>query len=391
MELGQQVQVAARYAEPSAVEETAPCPVNSYNEWDPLEEIVVGRLEGATIPSNHISVTFDVPQKLARLYRFVGGRRYPKLLIEPEQRELDAFIRILEAEGVTVRRPDVVDFSRPFSTPDWRSKGFCTSCPRDGLLVIGNEIIETPMAWRSRYFENYAYRSLFKEYFARGARWTAAPRPQLLDSLYDRNFRLPRKGEALRYVINESEPVFDAADFVRCGRDLFVTQSNVTNAAGITWLQLRAARPGQGAHQPGLHRPGAAAAHFHVVGRPGRAASRPASQMVVAHAHVDVQQLDQHQRAESRRAARDRRAESGVDDQGARDLGVRADSVPVSQLRPLRRGVSLRDARHSSPRNAPVLLLAARWNCPSPEYRVIPAEAGIQSFRQVPGPPLSRG
>jgi glycine amidinotransferase len=237
MELGQQVQVAARYAEPSAVEETAPCPVNSYNEWDPLEEIVVGRLEGATIPSNHISVTFDVPQKLARLYRFVGGRRYPKLLIEPAQRELDAFIRILEAEGVTVRRPDVVDFSRPFSTPDWRSKGFCTSCPRDGLLVIGNEIIETPMAWRSRYFENYAYRSLFKEYFARGARWTAAPRPQLLDSLYDRNFRLPRKGEALRYVINESEPVFDAADFVRCGRDLFVTQSNVTNAAGITWLR----------------------------------------------------------------------------------------------------------------------------------------------------------
>src|SRR5881397_210784 len=25
------------------------CPVNSHNEWDPLEEVIVGRLEGATI------------------------------------------------------------------------------------------------------------------------------------------------------------------------------------------------------------------------------------------------------------------------------------------------------------------------------------------------------
>ncbi|MFD5232519.1 amidinotransferase, partial [Streptomyces qaidamensis] len=26
-------------------------PVRSHTEWDPLEEIIVGRLEGATIPS----------------------------------------------------------------------------------------------------------------------------------------------------------------------------------------------------------------------------------------------------------------------------------------------------------------------------------------------------
>lgn len=34
----------------------SPCPVSSHNEWDPLEEVVVGRLEGATIPSNHINI-----------------------------------------------------------------------------------------------------------------------------------------------------------------------------------------------------------------------------------------------------------------------------------------------------------------------------------------------
>ena len=30
---------------------SARIPVNSHNEWDPLEEVIVGRLEGAVIPS----------------------------------------------------------------------------------------------------------------------------------------------------------------------------------------------------------------------------------------------------------------------------------------------------------------------------------------------------
>ena len=89
------------------------------------------------------------------------------------------------------------------------------------------------MAWRSRYFEPYAYRTLFREYFEAGARWTSAPKPKLLDALYDADYRTPEPGEPLRYVVDESELVFDAADFVRCGRDLFVMKSNVTNETGI--------------------------------------------------------------------------------------------------------------------------------------------------------------
>jgi glycine amidinotransferase len=213
------------------------CPVSSYNEWDPLEEVIVGRLEGATIPSPHVSVIFDVPPRVARAYRVVGGLRYPRLLTGAARRELDGFVRLLEAEGVRVRRPDVVDFKPRYRTPHWSSSGFCVACPRDGFLVIGDEIIETPMAWRSRFFEAYAYRSLFTEYFRAGARWTAAPRPQLLDALYDGDYRVPGPGEPMRYIIDESELVFDAADFVRCGHDLFVQRSNVTNRLGIEWLR----------------------------------------------------------------------------------------------------------------------------------------------------------
>ena len=216
---------------------TTPCPVNSYNEWDPLEEVIVGHLEGAIIPPYHVTVTYNIPPSTARLYRIFAGQKYPGFLLKKAQRELDEFIHILEAEGVVVRRPETIKGTKRFKSLDWSSKGFCTACPRDGFMVLGDEIIETPMAWRCRYLETNAYRPLFKEYFAQGARWTSAPKPELTDDLYDYSFQPPEKGEPIHYVINEFEPVFDAADFVRCGRDLFVTQSNVTNKAGITWLR----------------------------------------------------------------------------------------------------------------------------------------------------------
>lgn len=214
-----------------------PSPVCSYTEWDPLEEIIVGRLDGAVLPSSHIAVTYRFPPVRRLLYRVAAGHRYPGLLVRPARRQLDEFMRILEEEGVTVRQPDAVRWRTVFKTPLWRSRGFCSACPRDGFLVVGNEIIESPMAWRTRHFEGLAYRRLFQMYFDRGAHWTAAPRPELADALYDRHYRPPPAGRPQRYVINESEPVFDAADLTRCGRDLFVQRSNVTNAKGIDWLR----------------------------------------------------------------------------------------------------------------------------------------------------------
>jgi len=215
----------------------AECPVNSHNEWDPLEEIIVGRLEGSTIPSDHPVVTCNIPGMAARAQSLAAGFRFPKFMIEPAQQELDGFVALLESLGVTVTRPDAVNHKAKFSTPHWSSRGFCNSCPRDSMLVFGNEILETPMAWPCRYFETHSYREILKDYFRRGARWTSAPKPQLTDELFDPNFTLPEKGEEIRYILTEFEPVFDAADFFRCGRDIFVTRSNVTNAMGIDWLR----------------------------------------------------------------------------------------------------------------------------------------------------------
>ncbi|MBY0335067.1 MAG: hypothetical protein K2X11_00540 [Acetobacteraceae bacterium] len=212
-------------------------PVWSWNEWDPLEEVIVGRLDGAVIPPYHVSVTFNVPSFTAKLHRLVAGLRYPRWMKTRAEAELDGFIRLMEGEGIRVRRPEAMNHRRKFRTLEWSSRGFCIACPRDGFLAAGDEIIETPMCWRSRYFEADAYRPLFKEYFDAGARWTAAPRPQLTDESFNLDYTIPGRDEPLRYIVTEFEPLFDAADFVRCGRDWFYILSNVTNRMGVEWLR----------------------------------------------------------------------------------------------------------------------------------------------------------
>ena len=213
--------------------------VNAHNEWDPLEEIIVGVLEGARIPPWEIVTPAVVHHKeLLDFYRQRGGQPWPQELLDAAQRELDEFVHILQAEGVTVRRPSPYDTAKPFSTPDFVSRSSCGAMmPRDVLLVIGDQIIEAPMGWRSRYHENHAYKELCKEYFGQGARWISAPRPQLGDSSYKDDFIPPEEGEPMRTVLTEFEPLFDAADVIKCGVDIFVAQSSTCNRCGIDWLQ----------------------------------------------------------------------------------------------------------------------------------------------------------
>lgn len=213
-------------------------PVCSYNEWDPLEEVIVGRVEGAAVPPWHVTLQSSAPPHSWDLLKMFSGKPAPPQIVEGAGKDIDAFIHILESEGVRVRRPDPLPQTAGFSTPDWSCEsGYNIGNPRDGLLVIGEEIIETPMAWRARYFEAHAYRSLLHEYFRAGARWTAAPKPRLCDSLYNDDYQVPQADEPLRFSTGESEMTFDAADFARFGRDIFAIRSNVTNEFGLQWLR----------------------------------------------------------------------------------------------------------------------------------------------------------
>jgi glycine amidinotransferase len=217
------------------------CVVNSHNEWDTLEEVIVGSVQGATVPEWHVSGKAVWPERHWDFFKTEVGKPFPKELMEGAAWELDNFAAILEAEGVTVRRPNMRegDFDTPIRTPDFETPGnLYAAMPRDVLTVVGNEVIEAPMAWRSRFFEYRAFRELVKEYFHRGAKWTAAPKPEMCDALYREDWAAAEEGSGgYNSVVTEYEPVFDAAEFTRMGRDIFCQQSQVTNEFGIEWMR----------------------------------------------------------------------------------------------------------------------------------------------------------
>ncbi|XP_068169594.1 glycine amidinotransferase, mitochondrial-like isoform X2 [Antennarius striatus] len=207
------------------------CPVCSYNEWDPLEEVIVGRAENSHVPP----LTVEVKK--------YGGHSFPEDHLKKAVAEIEELCNILRHEGVTVRRPELIDWSQVYTTPDFTSSGMYAAMPRDILLVVGNEIIEAPMAWRSRFFEYRAYRPLIKEYFRKGAKWTTAPKPTMSDDLYDPDYPMQTLADRHKlaaqgkFVTTEHEPCFDAAEFMRAGRDIFVQRSQVTNYMGIEWMR----------------------------------------------------------------------------------------------------------------------------------------------------------
>ncbi|HEV2689172.1 MAG TPA: hypothetical protein VGV35_11475 [Bryobacteraceae bacterium] len=212
--------------------------VNSWNEWDPLQEVVVGSVRGAADMGFEpaLSPYFPAGDPGRELQ---GGPVHPSV-VDDAERQLDFFAELLGRRGVTVRRPDPVEHTIPVKTPDWETAGgHANACPRDLLLVIGNQIIEAPMAQRARYFEFRAYRSLLKDYFRSGAAWTTAPKPLMSDDLYAA--RGPSDGEPFNFLsgplLTEFEPAFDAACFARCGRDIFWQPDLVSNEFGVEWLR----------------------------------------------------------------------------------------------------------------------------------------------------------
>lgn len=202
--------------------------VNSFNEWDPLEEVIVGAADGARIPRPdpglHVLefAELDDPS-------LIPSGPFPRRILEETAEDLDILASELAKLGVVVRRPAAIDHSRVFRSPDWESDGCFSYCPRDSLLVVGNTVIETPMVLRARQYENLAFRELLTEYLRGGARWISAPRPRLLDRVY-------RRPDGFRIAIDESEPLFDAANVARCGRDLLYLVSDSGNHLGAQWL-----------------------------------------------------------------------------------------------------------------------------------------------------------
>lgn len=199
----------------------------SCNEWDPLEEVIVGNPLRARFPTADPSTQLtEFPDR--SLDQIPQGP-FPDWVIEEAEEDLNEFVAVLEQQGITVKRPETWPHEASFSTIHWQSEGYYNYCPRDIMLVVGDQIIETPNVIRSRAQESYSYRKLLMEYLQSGARWFSAPKPMLLDSLFDVDMDKPTP--------RNDEPAFDAANVLRFGQDLLYLVSGTGNELGGQWLQ----------------------------------------------------------------------------------------------------------------------------------------------------------
>ncbi len=222
----------------------APTRVSSWNDFDPLKHVIVGRADLTCIPPSEPATEAKVPEDSDM--RGMWGPR-PTQTVEMANVQLDNLVSVLEARGIRVDRPEPLQWNQAVTTPDFRTESmFGCMPPRDVLLTVGKEILSAPMSFRCRYFEYLAYHSLMQKYFDEdpGFRWEQAPRPRLGDQSYQDGYfdeitieeRLKRTA-ALDFVTTENEPLFDAADIMRIGKDLFCQHGLTTNRRGMQWLQ----------------------------------------------------------------------------------------------------------------------------------------------------------
>ena len=199
----------------------------SCNEWDELEEVIVGNPLRARYPTPDLSTQLaEFPD---RSLEQIPQGPFPQQIIEETEEDLNAFVAVLEKLDITVKRPETWPHEATFSTIHWKSEGYYNYCPRDIILVIGDQIIETPNVIRSRAQETFSYRTMMVDYLQSGAKWYSAPRPMLLDSLFEADLKKPSP--------RNHEPAFDAANVLRLGQDLIYLVSATGNELGGQWLQ----------------------------------------------------------------------------------------------------------------------------------------------------------
>ena len=199
--------------------------VNVSDEYSALRSVIVGRAGKACFPpekSNMIKAT--MPPEYASWFKRASP--FPAEIVRHAEEELDLFSKILENEGIQVIRPP--------PHIDWlRRGGYTGAMPRDGLLTVGNTILESLFAWNCRSTEvETAYGGILGSIAKDSAvRVIRRPPESLVDTLGD----LPTSEN--RWAINNSRPALEAADFMRFGTTLIGQYSHVTNRKGVDYLR----------------------------------------------------------------------------------------------------------------------------------------------------------
>ncbi|MFF7073954.1 glycine amidinotransferase [Streptomyces pseudovenezuelae] len=238
--------------------------LNSFDEWSPLKEVIVGSAVNYTSHERELSFDLFFHDNISRSEWYyprlsAGGspqgadrgatdrspikQRYVDELIE----DIEGIVTTLESLSVKVHRPMDVDASTTeIRTPAWSAAVVPPLNVRDNTLVVGDEIIETPPMIRSRYFETQFLTPVFAEYFQQGARWTVMPRPLMTDASFDLSYaRSSNVGGPTEPIEDPKasvydvgfEMMFDAAQCLRLGQDIIVNISTANHAMACAWLE----------------------------------------------------------------------------------------------------------------------------------------------------------
>lgn len=191
----------------------------------------MGRAENARVPDKDISLK-AINYANHSDWDSIPSGPYPEQVVAETNEDLELLCSALREAGVEVVRPTPLNTASKHGNGHWEANGYYTYCPRDSVLSFGHHLIESPMPLRARQGETECFRSLFLRAMQSGANWVSAPRPLLLDECYDVSDVQPDK-----LTLRESEPCFDAANILKCGRDLFYLISNSGNKLGAQWLQ----------------------------------------------------------------------------------------------------------------------------------------------------------
>ena len=128
--------------------------INSWNEWDPLEEVVVGIADYANWPTND-PVFAEEAKKTSWKETPVPGGAVPQWIVDEANEDLNALANTIVEYGATVRRPEPMDFVK--------SHGMYNYCPRDRLLIAGDTVVDVSMMYPCRNQESRALKKITED------------------------------------------------------------------------------------------------------------------------------------------------------------------------------------------------------------------------------------
>ncbi|KAK2465830.1 hypothetical protein APHAL10511_001471 [Amanita phalloides] len=198
--------------------------VHADNEWSSLKSVIVGRAGRACFPTAPPEMIRAI-MPAAHVSRFKPNSPFPANIVAKAEAELNGLAALLEDRGIKVYRPENVD---------WLAEGGYTGAmARDGLMSVGNVLIESLFAFPSRSREIELAHGKILEELSADSNVHVVRRPS--NTFSDSIFRGVNNNKP--WVINNSRPAFDTADFARFGNVIIGQLSHVTNPAGVEYIR----------------------------------------------------------------------------------------------------------------------------------------------------------